>query len=157
MILAGLAAACLLLVQSAAAQEDDAPEAAAAQEEAAPEGGWDQQAAAKTSRDLQRALDALLSDPNIDARQATAMQQREHEAAIATAREIAGINGELARRLAAGYDRDETEAFWHQIALASGDLQEYARHSWLPEGTRQRAERAGGLLDQLAAYYESVE
>ena len=119
--------------------------------------GWNQQAVTRTSRDLQKALEALLADPDIDAAQATAMQQREHTAAIASVREIAGINQELSRRLAAGYTRDETEAFWHQIALVDDDLRAYARHSWLPPGTRDRARRAGRLLDELGAHYEGLE
>ena len=147
--LAALGASGLLLAQQAAAQGETVSEPEA--------GAWDQEGAARTSRELQRALDALLADPGLDATQATAFQQREHTAAIASVREVAGINGELARRLAAGYDRDETQAFWDQIAAVRVDIQTYAGHSWLPEGTRQRARRAGGLLDELATFYESVE
>ncbi len=156
-MLAALATTALLLAHPAASQQEPSQQAAA-QSEATPEpGSWDQQAVTRTSQQLQRALEALLSDPDLDATQATAFQQREHTAAIASAREIAGINAELARRLAAGYDRDETQAFWDRIAAARGDIQAYARHSWLPAGTQKRAERAGNLMDELAVFYESVE
>lgn len=118
---------------------------------------WDQQKVAKTSRGLQRALDALLADPGLGAEQSTAMQQREFAAAITTVQEVSRINDELSRRLASGYDREETQAFWDQINELRGDISTYARRAWLPGGTRVRANRAAGLLDELATYYEAVE
>ncbi len=163
---AALAGAAALCVADPGLGEDEAPPGEPAAEEPlvqppppGPElaedgSGWSQAAVARTSRDLQKALEALLADPDIDAAQATAMQQREHTAAIASVREIAGINEELSRRLANGYTRDETQAFWDRIALVDDDLRAYARHSWLPPDTRDRARRAGGLLDELGAYYE---
>ena len=106
---------------------------------------------------LEQAIVALLADPQLVGREATAMQQREHEAAISTVRQVRQLVEPLRRRLASGYTRDETEAFWEQIAELRGDVQAYARHSWLPEPTRERAARVGELFDALGHYYETQE
>ena len=85
--LAALLAACLCGAAVAAAQpqaEDPAPPVAKAPL-------WDQEKVAALASRVVDALDALLSDPQIDAPQATAVQQREHEAAIATARQRRGF------------------------------------------------------------------
>ncbi len=102
---------------------------------------------------LVAALDALLADPGIKAQQATAMQQREHEAAVSSIRQLLPLVKDLKRRLDAGYERDEARAFWDRIELLRGDIAAYARHSWLPESTRTKALEARELLDTLAAYF----
>ena len=55
-----------------------------------------------------------------------------------------------------GLHQDETQVFWAQMVLLRGDIQAYARRSWLPEATRERADRAVRLLEQLGRYYPEV-
>ncbi len=114
---------------------------------------WDAKAVAATSDQLVQALDALLADPKLDAQQATAMQQREHEAAISTARRLRDLLVDYNRRIAAGYSREDSRPFWDQIDLLRGDIQAYARNSWLPAVTSRKADRVSELFDQLAHYY----
>jgi hypothetical protein len=114
---------------------------------------WEQGAVSDTIGQLIEALDALLADPQIDAKQATAMQQREHEAAIATARQVKGLLVDFKRRIDTGYDEDDSRPFWDQIDQLRGDIQAYARHSWLPPSTDRKADRVSELFDQLAHYY----
>jgi hypothetical protein len=114
---------------------------------------WDQKTVSGTTGQLIEALDALLADPQLDAKQATAMQQREHEAAILTAGQVKSLLVDYKRRIDTGYDRDDSRPFWDQIDLLRGDIQAYARHSWLPPSTDEKADRASELFDQLAHYY----
>lgn len=114
---------------------------------------WDPEKVSALASQAVDALEALVSDPEIDAQQATAMQQREHEAAVATARELLELARNYRKRVDAGYDREETQVFWTQIELLRSDIQAYARRSWLPAETREKAERAVRLLDQLGSYY----
>jgi outer membrane PBP1 activator LpoA protein len=123
---------------------------------AVPSGGhdWDPAQVSATTRQLESALDALLEDPKLDARQATAVQQREHEAAIATARQIRDLLPSYRKRIDEGYSLEDSRPFWDQIDELRGDIQAYARHSWLPPETDRKADRVSSLFDQLAHYYK---
>lgn len=114
---------------------------------------WQQQEVSALAGQLIEALEAMLADPGLDARQATAVQQREHRAAIATARRLEQLAVDYKKRIDAGYDREESRPFWEQIALLRGDIQAYARSSSLPAPAEGKAERVSALLDQLAHYY----
>jgi hypothetical protein len=116
---------------------------------------WDPERVAGVSGRLVAALDELLADPGLAAQQATAMQQREHEAAISSIRQLAKLTRDLKKRLDAGYQRDETRPFFDQIELLRGDIAAYARQSWLPESTRSKVEKARDLLESLAGYYDA--
>ena len=118
---------------------------------------WDQQQVSKTVVDLDHAIDALLADPELNSQQPTAMQQREHTAAVASARRLLGCIETLRRKVGAGYTRDESWPFWEQCEELRGDIQAYARHSWLPEATSKRADRVGDLFDEVDRYYQSAE
>jgi hypothetical protein len=113
----------------------------------------DAKRAAELVARLSKALDELLADPGLAARQPTAMQQRELDAAIASARESLRLVKDLKRRLAGGYSVDDSRPFWDQIAALRQDISAYAGHSWLPESARVKAEAAGGLMDELASLY----
>jgi hypothetical protein len=143
-ILASLAVAVLLIPGVGLAQDTDAPP------------GWDQVRAAELAGRLVAALDALLADPGIRAQQATAMQQREHEAAVSSIRQLARLAQDLKKRIDAGYQRDELRPFWDGIELLRGDIGAYARHSWLPESTRAKVVKARDLLDALAGYFQGA-
>jgi hypothetical protein len=117
---------------------------------------WNQTHVAGLAGRLVAALDALLADPGIEAQQATAMQQREHDAAVSSIRQLTRLAKDLKRRLDAGYERDEILPFWDGIELLRGDIGAYARHSWLPESTRAKALEARGLLDTLAGYFQEI-
>jgi len=118
---------------------------------------WDQQQVTKTVVDLDHAIDALLADPELNSQQPTAMQQREHTAAVVSAKQLLGCIDTLRRKLGAGYDRDESWPFWEQCEELQGDIRTYARHSWLPEATAERAATARKLLDKLDRYYQTQE
>jgi hypothetical protein len=117
---------------------------------------WNQAQVAGLAGRLVTALDALLADPGINAQQATAMQQREHEAAVSSIRELARLAKDLKKRLNAGYERDEIRPFWDGIERLRGDIGAYARHSWLPESTRTKVVEAKNLLDTLAGYFQDI-
>ena len=114
---------------------------------------WDQQQVSATTEQLIEALRALLADPKLDAKQATAMQQREHEAAISTALRVKQLLVDYKKRIDNGYSQEDSRPFWDQIDLLRGDIQAYARNSWLPASTDQKADRVSALFDQLAHYY----
>ena len=117
---------------------------------------WDQKTVSDTAGQLIQALDALLADPQLDAEQATAMQQREHVAAILTAGQLKDLLVDYKRRIDNGYDQEDSRPFWDQIDALRGDVQAYARHSWLPPSTDRKADRVSELFDQLAHYYPPI-
>ena len=117
---------------------------------------WNQERVASLAGQLVQAIGALLADPALEARQDTAMQQREHEAAISSARELERLAVAYQERVAGDYDREDSRPFWDQMATLRGDIRSYARHSWLPSATREKAERVNGVFDQLARYYSDV-
>jgi hypothetical protein len=117
---------------------------------------WNQEKVTSVARQLSKALDDVLADPEIDAKQATAMQQREHEAAISSIRELNRNVKDLARRLGTGYTRDESEVFFGLVTGLRSDIRAYARSSWLPERTRLKVEKAAGLIDRLSRYYQDA-
>ena len=94
-----------------------------------------------------------LGNPELDARQATAMQQREHGAAISTARELRRRVMDYKKRIDRGSTRDASRPFWDQIDTLRGDIRAYARRSWLPLETRKKVDRVNELFDQLARHY----
>lgn len=113
---------------------------------------WNQEHVVALAAKLVTALEELQADPGIRAKQATAMQQREHDAAVTSISELTRLAKDLKRRLDAGYERDEIQPFWEGIELLRGDIGAYASKSWLPESTRTKAQAARELLDALAAY-----
>jgi hypothetical protein len=117
---------------------------------------WNRTQVAGLAGRLVTALDALLEDPGITAKQATAMQQREHDAAVSSIRELTRLVKDLKRRLDAGYEHDEIRPFWDGIELLRGDIGAYARNSWVPESTRNKVAKARELLDTLAGYFQDV-
>ena len=117
---------------------------------------WDQKTVSANTGQLIEALDALLADPQLDAKQATAMQQREHEAAISSARQLKGLLVDYKRRIDTGYDQEDSRPFWDQIDALRGDIQAYARNSWLPPSTDRKADRVSELFDLLAHYYPAT-
>ena len=114
---------------------------------------WDQKQVSALAGRLLSAIDALLADPDLDARQGTAMQQREHEAAISTAKELRRLVAGYKSRIDMGYSQEDSRPFWDQVDAVRGDIQAYARHSWLPPKTDERADRVSELFDELALYY----
>ena len=114
---------------------------------------WDGKQVSALAGELVKALDALLADPGLEAQQATAMQQREHAAAIETARQLRSRLLDFKKRIDTGYDQEESLPFWAQVAELRGDIQRYARSSWLPPETDAKADRVAALLTQLAHYY----
>jgi len=117
---------------------------------------WNQARVTELAGSLVGALEALLADPGINSQQATAMQQREHQAAVSSVRELTRLAKDLKRRLDAGYERDEIRPFWDGIELLRGDIGAYARYSWLPESTRTKAREARDVLDELAGYFQEA-
>jgi hypothetical protein len=126
---------------------------ASAQEAA---GAWDGKTVADTARSLERALDTLLADPGLTSQQATAMQQRDFDAAVSSAREMKVFVAELVKRLDGGYDRDDSYPFWQRVSLRSDDISAYAGHTWLPAETRAKADRTRKLLERMAGYYAGI-
>jgi hypothetical protein len=59
----------------------------------------------------------------------------------------------LAKRLAAGAGRDETEGLYQRAANLRSDAEAEARRADMLANTKTQAEKTLALLDQLGAYY----
>lgn len=124
-----------------------APGAGASEED------FDQQAATETAEALSRSLAELLADPGLTTPQPTAMQDRERNAAVVTIRELESMTKELTRRLESGRGFSATDPLYQQLKLMRGDIRSYARRTWLPKGTQEKAQRAAELLSELGRLY----
>ena len=115
---------------------------------------WSQADVVALTHQLYEALGDLLADPGLRAEQVSAYQQRQHEAAITTVKEMQPWVAELRKRVAAGYDLEESRPFFERVAELRPDVAAYAGQSWLPEPTRKRAAAVRSLLDRLSRYYQ---
>lgn len=140
MRVACIAATLLLLLLPGAAPGAEAP-------------AWDQKQVSALAGRLLSAIDTLLADPDLDAKQGTAMQQREHEAAISTATELRRLVADYKSRIDTGYSQEDSRPFWDRIDALRGEIQAYSRHSWLPPKTDEKADRVSELFDELALLY----
>lgn len=131
----------LLVVAANAAWADETPRP------------WSQAEVVALTEQLSAALDELVSDPGLDAQQATAYQQRNHQAAIASVKRVQPRVVELRKRVASGSDRDGSYPYFEQVAELREEIFEYAGEAWLPDTTRMKARRVRGLFERLARYY----
>lgn len=114
---------------------------------------WNQVEVLSITAELSGALAELVSDPGLDAQQATAYQQRNHEAAIATVKRVKPRVEDLRRRVASGEGREATTPYFERVSELREDIAAYAEEAWLPEATRARAQRVRALFDRLAGFY----
>jgi hypothetical protein len=103
---------------------------------------------------LSVAIDELLADPGLRAEQTTAYQQRKHEAAIATLKQVRPRVAELRKRVAASSDPEASRPYFERGADLRGEIASYAEESWLPDATREKARHVRALFDRLAKYYQ---
>lgn len=120
---------------------------------AEPQPSWSQAEVVSLTEQLSAALDALLADPGLRAQQTTAYQQRRHEAAIVTVKQLQPRVAELRKRVDSGYDRERSRPFFEQVAELREEVAAYASESWLPDATRKKARRVRALFDRLARNY----
>ena len=129
-----------------------AAQASAASEE--PE-GWDQEHVAKVAAGLAARIHELVADPGLEPKQATAMQQRDHHAAVLTVQEIGKLADDLAAKLQAGQGYEQTHPIFEQIQLVRQDIVVYAGNSWIAPETRERVQGIQKVLTLLTYYYQS--
>jgi len=114
---------------------------------------WDQARVTELAGKLDAAVKALLADPGVDARQASAMQQRRHHSAIVSVREFGRNATDLALDLTKGRGREQTLGRWEQMRMVGDDVRFYAEESSLPGSVRTKAQAVRGLIDEIAPFY----
>jgi hypothetical protein len=114
---------------------------------------WSQAEVVALTEQLSAALDELLADPGLRAKQTTAYQQRKHEAAIVTVKKLRPRAADLRKRVASGYDRDATQPYFEQVAELREEIAAYAAESWLPDSARAKVVHVRAVFDRLARYY----
>jgi len=114
---------------------------------------WDQQRVTDLATQLEAAIRGLIDDPGLESRQTTAMQERQHQAAVTDVRRLAGLAEELARKLRGGRGYHQTRPIFDQIQLLRSGIREYASDSRISKSAEEKAQAAVELLGQLDAYY----
>ena len=114
---------------------------------------WDPQRATDLATQFEAAIRSLIDDPGLESRQTTAMQQRQHQAAVTDVRHLAGLAEELARKLRSGRSYHQTRPIVEGIELLRDSIREYAKDSRLSKSAREKAQSAGSLLTQLGRLY----
>lgn len=134
--------ASLVCAASAARAESEQPE------------GWDQERVTHAAVGLAAKMGELVDDPGLEPTQATAMQQRQHHAAVLTVRRVATLAEDLAANLQTGHGYEQTRPIWEQIRQLRQDIVAYAGNSWIAPETRTRIQEIQKLLTLLTFYYQ---
>ncbi len=114
---------------------------------------WAQADATKLAGQLAEALSDVAQDPGLAKEQLTAMQQREHQAALVGVRRMTEISAELARKLKAGRGYYQTRPIFESFLNARAQTSEHGRASRLPAKTIERIESVRELISQLEVLY----
>ena len=102
---------------------------------------------------FEAAIRGLIDDPGLESRQTTAMQERQHQAAVTDVRHLAGLAEELARKLRDGRGYHQTRPIVEAMEQLRDSIREYARDSRLSKSAQEKAQAAGSLLTQLGRLY----
>ncbi len=116
---------------------------------------WDQERMTQVAADLAAQMRELVADPGLEPPQATAMQQRQHHAAVLTVKRVATLADDLAARLQLGQGYEQTRPIFEQIQLLRQDIVAYAGNSWIAPETRTRIQGIQKLLTLLTYFYRS--
>jgi hypothetical protein len=115
---------------------------------------WNSADVVALTEQLSAALDDLLVDSGLRAEQPTAFQERKHEAAISTLKQLRPGVADLRRHVAGDSDPDGSRPYFEQLDELREEIASYAEESWLPDATRAKAKRVRTLFDRLARYYQ---
>lgn len=115
---------------------------------------WDQQRAIDLATQFEAAIRGLIGDPGLESRQTTAMQERQHQAAVTDVRQLAGLAEELARKLRSRRGYHQTRPIVEAMEKLRDSIREYATDSRLSKSAEEKAQSAGDLLTQLARLYD---
>jgi hypothetical protein len=116
---------------------------------------WNQEKVTRVAADLAAQMRDLVSDPGLEPTQATAMQQREHHAAVLTVRRLAKLADDLAARLQLGQGYQQTRPIFEEVQLLRQEIVAYAGNSWIAPETRMRIEGIQKILTVLTYFYQS--
>ena len=114
---------------------------------------WDQQRATDLATQFEAAIRGLIDDPGLESPQTTAMQERQHQAAVIDVRRLAGLSEELARKLRGGRGYHQTRPIVEAMEQLRDSIREYARDSRLSKSAREKGQSAASLLTQLGRLY----
>jgi len=114
---------------------------------------WDQARVTKLAGEFDTAVGAVVDDPGVAAEQPSAMQERRHQAAIATLKQVRRLASEMSRMLQGGNGRSSTEPLYIQMEELIDQARVFAEDSWVKPASREKVDRARTLLDQLRLYY----
>jgi len=120
---------------------------------AAEQAAWDPQRATDLATRFEAAIRGLIEDPGLESPQTTAMQERQHQAAVLDVRRLAGMAEELARKLRSGRGYDQTRPIVEAMEQLRGSVREYARDSRLSKSAQEKARSAANLLTELSRLY----
>ncbi len=114
---------------------------------------WDQERMTQIAADLAAQMRELVADPGLEPSQATAMQQRQHHAAVLTVKRLATLADDLAAKLQLGQGYEQTRPIFEQIQLLRQDIVAYAGNSWIAPETRTRIQGIQKRLSLLTYFY----
>ena len=118
------------------------------------EPGWDQAAVTKIADELVMTLRGAIEVSKKAPAQRTAFQQRERDAALASIRGAAEASEGYAKRIRAGWDRDDSEVYFRAVTEEVNDMWETAGDAVPSDHAAPLLERLRDLMDELTALYE---
>jgi hypothetical protein len=124
----------------------------------APESGpaWSQKAVLALADKLVRALDDTAAAAREAPPQATVLQQRTRDDALASFDQVRELASDYAAKLRKGWDRDMTEAYFRNVKKMFRDTRKLARDAVPTEKVDQKLRETDRILDELSRFYPNA-
>ncbi len=114
---------------------------------------WDQQRVTQLAAEFARTVQAITEDSGARHAQPTAIQQREHDAALVDLSDLNRAAFDLVDMLKSGKGYAQTRTAFRRVVALRESIRGYAADSQVSDSVHQRAEDARAVLRELGRYY----
>ena len=114
---------------------------------------WDSRRVIELAAQLEETIGLGLRAAETARQQATTIQQRTRDAAVAAMRRAHEVSGEFAVKIRGGWDREESEPFFNQLRLAMRRARERGRDAEPDPNVVPHLDRMDALMDELSKQY----
>jgi hypothetical protein len=116
---------------------------------------WDSAVVTKLANELEKTLDEALDKSRSAPDQPTAFQQRERDAAQGRIRRSRELGADYARRMRAGWSREDSEPYFRGVADSIDQIWETAGDAVPAPKAQPLVDRLHAIVDELRAQYDS--
>ncbi len=114
---------------------------------------WDSRRVIELAAQLEETIGLGLRAAETARQQATAIQQRTRDAAVAAMKQAHEVSGEFAVKIRGGWDREESEPFFNQLRLAMRRARKKGRDAEPDPNVVPHLDRMDALMIELSKQY----